>query len=273
MEGKFLSTGAFARLCKTTKATLFHYEKLGLLKPKNILENGYRCYGIEQFFDFETIAILKETGSSLEEILRMRDNIDEENLLKLLEEKKHILNTERRRLEIRETMLENILEDLREARNLELDQVVVLEMEEESLEITPVGGQNHDNLAESIIRYAAYVSSGDGNGIAHRSPFGIILDEAILNGASYHELFYFNRPSANTTGNLCKCAGKYAVIGHMGNFSSHMNCLKKMGKWCFTHNYKVCGRIYAYDLASSLRPKVIDNYLVKYVIPVTEFLS
>ena len=59
---KFLKTGEFARLCHTTKETLFHYDREGILKPRHVSGNGYRRYGLEQFFDFDMISLLKETG-------------------------------------------------------------------------------------------------------------------------------------------------------------------------------------------------------------------
>lgn len=270
MDKTSLSTGEFARLCKTTKATLFHYEKLGLLKPCHVSGNGYRRYGIEQFFDFDMIAILKETGSSLEEIMQMRDNPDEANLLKLLEEKRHILRKERERLEIREIALGNVLDEMKEARELELDRFMVRELKEELLEITPISGGNHDNLAESISRYAAYVSSRDDNGRILHCSFGLIIDEAVINGAPYHELFYFNRSASNGAGNTCKPAGRYLLTAHKGNFPSHINCLKSMGEWCSAHELGIGGRIYAYDLAGFLRPQTMDNYLVKYAILLEE---
>ena len=65
---KMMTTGEFAKLCKTTKETLFHYDRENLLKPKHVSENGYRHYGVEQFVDFDIISMLKETGSSLREI-------------------------------------------------------------------------------------------------------------------------------------------------------------------------------------------------------------
>ena len=46
---KFLKTGEFARLCHTTKETLFHYDREGILKPRHVSGNGYRRYGLEQF--------------------------------------------------------------------------------------------------------------------------------------------------------------------------------------------------------------------------------
>ena len=64
----FFTTGQFAKLCSTTKETLFHYDSLGLLKPARVGENGYRYYAASQFFDFDLIAVLQSAGCSLQEI-------------------------------------------------------------------------------------------------------------------------------------------------------------------------------------------------------------
>lgn len=37
----FLKCGEFAALCGTTKNTLIHYDRLGLLSPAYVTESGY----------------------------------------------------------------------------------------------------------------------------------------------------------------------------------------------------------------------------------------
>ena len=58
---KYLSTGEFASLCRTRKDTLLFYDKEGLLKPRLVSENGYRRYSIGQFYEFDMVAMLKES--------------------------------------------------------------------------------------------------------------------------------------------------------------------------------------------------------------------
>ena len=54
------TTGQFAKLCGTTKETLFYYDELGILKPVKVAENGYRYYSASQFFDLDLITVLQE---------------------------------------------------------------------------------------------------------------------------------------------------------------------------------------------------------------------
>ena len=40
----YMTTGEFARMMRVSKDTLFHYDKIGLLKPEIVKTNGYRYY-------------------------------------------------------------------------------------------------------------------------------------------------------------------------------------------------------------------------------------
>lgn len=122
MKKSFLTSGEFAALCRTTKATLFHYDQKGLLKPRHVSANGYRRYDVRQFFDFDTISIFKETGSSLEEIRQYRQSRDEQSLLKLLEAKLEILEQEQALLARRKIVLHDLSDSLRDALNRRHDE-------------------------------------------------------------------------------------------------------------------------------------------------------
>ena len=71
---EYFTTGEFANLCGVNKKTLFHYDNIGLFKPKKILENGYRYYSHNQFELFNVISELKRLGMPLKEIKTFIDN-------------------------------------------------------------------------------------------------------------------------------------------------------------------------------------------------------
>lgn len=66
-EGYF-SIGEFVNLCGTTRETLYHYEKLGLLLPTVDEHNGYRTYKPKDYYIFMYISHLARIGYSLNEI-------------------------------------------------------------------------------------------------------------------------------------------------------------------------------------------------------------
>ena len=79
--------GEFAKLTGASIRTLRYYDKIDLLKPDDIdLFTGYRYYSERQLEDYKLILNLKDVGFSLEEIIRYKDSITDEILLKKKEE-------------------------------------------------------------------------------------------------------------------------------------------------------------------------------------------
>ena len=102
MEKSFFTTGQFAKLCKTTKETLRHYNNIGLLIPEAKSENGYKHYSFGQMFQFFYIETLKDAGCSLQVI---KDSINSKNsrdFKEILLDQLDSLMIEKKKIEIRE---------------------------------------------------------------------------------------------------------------------------------------------------------------------------
>ncbi len=114
MERKkgWLTSGAFAALCGTTKETLRHYKDVGLLLPAYQGDNGYFYYDVEQFYDFYAISIFRQTGTPLEKIRRCLRGQDTAQTLALLREQRTQLEAERQRLEHMDFVLSGALRNL-----------------------------------------------------------------------------------------------------------------------------------------------------------------
>ena len=98
-EKSWLTSGAFAELCGTTKETLRHYKDMGLLLPAHRGDNNYSYYDVEQFYDFYAISIFRQTGTPLEQIRRCLQGQDAAQTLALLREQRGRLEAERQKLE------------------------------------------------------------------------------------------------------------------------------------------------------------------------------
>jgi len=59
MKQELLTAGEFAKLACTTKRTVQYYDKLGILEPFKIADNGYRYYKQNQILDFQVILLLR----------------------------------------------------------------------------------------------------------------------------------------------------------------------------------------------------------------------
>lgn len=89
-----LKIGEFAKRSGVTIKTLLHYDKIGLLKPSDKTQSGYRLYCEDDFLKLQQITTLKFIGLSLSEIKNILFESGEnlENMIviqkKALEEKK-----------------------------------------------------------------------------------------------------------------------------------------------------------------------------------------
>ena len=63
-----LSISDFAAYCGTTRQTLQYYDRIGLLKPIQLGEQGYRYYHPLQSHEVRMIRSFQGSGSSLEEV-------------------------------------------------------------------------------------------------------------------------------------------------------------------------------------------------------------
>ncbi len=265
---KFLTSGEFAALCKTSKATLFHYDQLGLLKPRHVAANGYRRYGAEQFFDFDMISLLKETGSSLEEIKWHRRNLDGASLLKVLEEKRNLVRLERLRLARRELMIDGLTASLREALSCRYDVLSVERQDEERLECVPSHADALASLADSVWPWVEYLDFYARSGRVPQPPFGLILDAATLSQGRYGERFYFSKATKSTPKSLLqiKKKGRYALWAHQGDQTSHLSCLKAMYKQIRARGFELASDCYCYDLATYALLGSGERYAAKYAV-------
>ncbi len=71
---KYYKTGEFAKMANLSIRTIRYYDKIGLLKPTKIAENGYRLYTDKDFIKLQKILSLKYLGFSLDEIFSMTVN-------------------------------------------------------------------------------------------------------------------------------------------------------------------------------------------------------
>lgn len=96
-----------AELSGVTIKTLYHYQKIGLLMPESIAENGYRYYGEKELKRLQQILFYRELDLSLENIKTALDNVPDR--LNCLSEQYSMLKAREQRLtDILRTLEETI---------------------------------------------------------------------------------------------------------------------------------------------------------------------
>ncbi|KAI3347123.1 methyltransferase domain-containing protein [Clostridium botulinum] len=93
-----MKIGEFAKRSGVTVKTLLHYDKIGLLKPSEKTEVGYRIYCEDDFLRLQQITTLKFIGISLSEIAHIL-NESGENLESMVKIQKKALEEKKRHID------------------------------------------------------------------------------------------------------------------------------------------------------------------------------
>ena len=72
-ESGLLSISDFAEFSRTTRDTLLHYDRIGLLSPVLRGDNNYRYYSSSQLAIVNVIRTFQQLGMSLDDIRGLRD--------------------------------------------------------------------------------------------------------------------------------------------------------------------------------------------------------
>lgn len=62
---EYYTAGELAKLFGIPKQTMFYYDKMGLLTPEFVAENGYRYYAMPQYLTLEIILFLRKLDISV----------------------------------------------------------------------------------------------------------------------------------------------------------------------------------------------------------------
>lgn len=270
MDTKMLTTGAFAKLCGTQKGTLLFYDREGLLKPKHISENGYRRYGIEQYFEFKLLSILKDAGSSLKEIKKYLHHMDGKDFLDFLEERHTFVKKELHALKQRKLMLQDMITCLHESIEFHYNTLMIQHHDEEYFEITSTGLSSSDSQEESVQSFIKYNECIIKQEEQPRYPFGVIVSLKDIKQNKYTETYYFNkkRKCTSSSNTHIKRKGMYAVMGHKGIESTHKKALSDMIEQIESSGMTIKSDIYVYDMMSYIVHQDGDIYAQKYCIGV-----
>lgn len=266
---KTYTTGQFAKLCHTTKDTLFHYDQLGILKPIVIKDNGYRYYGSFQYYEFDLIKVLQEAQTSLKEIKEFMQNRNEEVFISILQSKYLLLQEEKKKIENMEKRIENAIDVTRYGMNIKDQDISIQHLEEKHIIATPIHG---NPLAENTVMdfMSEHLNYCYKKHLHEDLPLGGIIPFENIIDNQYRESYYFcyiDKKIDDQRYQL-KPKGLYAMIYHHGYYDTLHQTFMKLEKYIQKQGYKICGCAYEYEILNYFTRTDIKNYLIEISVQV-----
>lgn len=114
-----LTTKQFADLCSTTKKTIIHYDRIGLLKPASYhkaLHTSFRLYEPKQVLIYQKIYLLKSFGLLLSMVKQCLN--DQKCFEKVFNDRYGVLEQEKAKIDAKLKKLDEYLNNLKTGKNL-----------------------------------------------------------------------------------------------------------------------------------------------------------
>ena len=265
---KLFKSGEFARLCNTTKDTLFHYDDIDLLKPAKIANNGYRYYSLNQVFIFDMISMFKEVGMSLDEIKNYIKHRGAENFIAMLKEKDKKMYEEIERLKRLRKLLKNTINITQDSFKVEENKIEFVDEEEQYFIVTN-GEKDSDEKAmfEAMLYHIDYCKK---HNFDYSFGFGEIIGNDSIKENTFKTLHYSTKidKKINNKHLLIKPAGRYAVKYIRNSYDNLRNEYRIFCRELLDKNYKLIGHLYEEDMLNHLSETDFNNYLMKIEIRV-----
>lgn len=261
-EGKYLTTGEFAKLCKVNKQTLFYYDQIGLLTPVLKKENGYRYYSINQLELFFVIDLLKDLGMSLNDIQQYMQNKSPERFLSLMYQKKEEIVKKRQEIETKEKMIEAKIALMEEASNLAFSQITLEQLPEAILYLSrKIQNMTDEEFVEVTSDFIEELN------ISHLDsgyPIGSITErEQVLNGEfSNYSYLYIEQPNPMEGHPYFKAVkGDFLIGYHIGDEKTVRNTYMRF----FTEMERLNLTLGDYVFEEYIYDTVVRNHKEEYV--------
>ena len=142
----YFTTGELSQLCKIPRKTLLYYDKLGLITPELVDENGYRYYKRSQLFLLQLILTLRRLDVPIARIKDYLANRSLQNYRKLFNERIEFFTQEISRMQTMQAELQSELGKLDHIDNITLDKIMLVHEQAHYLYLSSIAEENVRNV-------------------------------------------------------------------------------------------------------------------------------
>lgn len=226
---QYYTTGELANMFKLPKQTLLYYDKMEILSPEFISENGYRYYSLKQYLILEIIVNMRKLGIQVSQIKEYLDNRSPEKLHQILLEKdKECEEIIKRNLRIRND-INVVFNQLNKIQHTCLNQINLNYRKEKKFLLSQVPNILTSNDSINILaKHNIKVFSK--NHFKEKAVGWIIDKQQFLSGNNSRPLAYFSTLNEAYHSNekvYTRPAGLYLTIRFQGTFKNAAAALAK----------------------------------------------
>lgn len=107
-SSRLMKCGEFAKLCKTTKDTLIHYDRTGVFRPSARTDAGHRLYSLDDYYRFCAVRALACSGVSLNDAAELLNRCDTSSFVDVARQTEAMLEAEMGHLRERLSLIRDL---------------------------------------------------------------------------------------------------------------------------------------------------------------------
>lgn len=262
----YLTTGEFAKLCHTTKHTLFHYCDIHLFNPIYIDDNGYHYYHVLQYDTFMTIHELQSIGMSLAEIKNYLAERSPQGMIHLYDKQEKQIHKQITQLKMLEAHISKQKEKINQV--LHCSEPFFIESHKQSqLFCSKLITQRDDfdmtTLISSLIKTTNLNHPLSNSGMLCKS-------KDTLQSENYPFYFYVPTSSSQENLNHVKKAGSYLCSYHYGDYKTLNHTYQKILIFAKEHQLDLDEWIYSETIIGDWAVKDFQDYIIKVCIKINK---
>ncbi len=258
----------FAKLSRTTRDALHHYDKIGLLSPIARGENNYRYYSSDQLAIVNVIRVLQESGLSLAEIKDLRDRRTPARALDMLARQIGWIDAKIDELIVTRKLFQTLWKGISSAATVDETGIAVRYLPEEAMilgDINDYGGGR--NEYDALLAFYRSIEARYLNVDLNYPVWAFYSGDRVRRGEwTRPERYYFINPEGQDR----RPAGRYAIGYARGGYGGGDALYRRLTDYIDAHHLEICGGAYEeYPLGDVCVPDE-DNYLMRVMIAVRD---
>ena len=267
-DNGLFSISDFAKYSQTTRDTLLHYDRIGLLTPISRGENNYRYYSSSQLATINVVRTCQKLGMTLEEIKGLKDRRTPELFDEIFA---HQIEKIDRKIEdwIRaRKLLLSLQKSIHSVAGVDENSVSVQYLPKEAIVLgEPNDYSNGRTFFDTLLSFYQTIEERYPKIDLNYLVWGTFSAERIKKkdwvGA---ERFYFYNPEGHDE----RPAGLYAIGYMRGGYSDGGTLFKRVIEYVDKHGFEIDGPAFEEYPLNEVFVSDSDNYLMRVLVSVKQ---
>ena len=267
-SGGLFSVNDFAKFSRTTKDTLLHYDRIGLLSPEVRGDNKYRYYSTRLLAVVNVIRTMQRLGMSLEEIKELKDKRTPQRTEELYArqiEKIEVRIEEWLRARKLLLTLQKIIHDV---ANIDENAITIQFMPAEAIILGDINDYSRGkNAYDALLSFYHDTEEKYPEMDLNYPVWAIFTEDRVKRGDwVWPDRYYFYNPE----GYERRPAALYAIGYTRGGYGESHELYRRLLEYTDKHGFEICGNAYEEYPLNEMSIVENDNYLLRIMIAVRE---